>query len=408
MKKLRSIRSNIPLDFIFTFLFAMNLTHGVWMIYLTVYKDFSLLQLGTLEGLFHLTSILMEVPTGAVSDIWGRRISRISGRLVFIISLILLYLADPFWLQALGFVFCAISYNLESGSGDALVYDSLLSIRIESGYMKIKGRKEFIYQGAGILAFLLGGFLAVGNYPLLFSLSGLFALLAVLNAFLFTEPPLESPESRIKTGFSLSQIIASIMNQTGESLSIIRQRPRIAFLIIFTELIFTFTTSLFFYLQNFWKSSGRDEFYIGIIFAFQSALAGISGLTASWFEKRIGERNILRYIPLFLLFCLGGIALTGQEAPFYILTGLLDGLLFVAVSDYINRIIPSENRATILSFESMVFSFFMILLFPLMGFLGDPFTLKRTFQIIFLSACVLYGIYYLLFIRKDREKKNMK
>ncbi|HWQ30940.1 MAG TPA: MFS transporter, partial [Negativicutes bacterium] len=46
-----------------------------------------------------------------------------------------------------------------------------------------------------------------------------------------------------------------------------------------------------------------------------------------------------------------------------------------AMSDYINKMIPSENRATILSFSSMVFSFFMIIVFPLVGMLGDLYSL---------------------------------
>ena len=56
-----------------------------------------------------------------------------------------------------------------------------------------------------------------------------------------------------------------------------------------------------------------------------------------------------------------------------------ESIIFVATSDYINKMIPSENRATILSFASMMFSFFMITLFPLIGVIGDKYSLKVAF-----------------------------
>ena len=381
------------------------------MIYLAGFKHFSLLQLGLLEGIFHLTSFLMEVPTGAVADIWGKRISRIAGRYLFILSLTILFFADSFLMQALGFVFCALNYNLESGSGDALVYDSVLLLKEEKRYMSIKGKKEFLYQLSSILAFLLGGYLAVRSYPLVFLVTALFSVLSLVNAYFFTEPVFETQKEEGharpgKEAFRFSTIITSIVKQTADSLGIIIKRPRIAFLIIFSELIFTFTTSMYFYLQNYWKSGGRTEWYMGIVFALQAALSGISSVISPGIEKKAGERNILIYLPALLLVCLGGIALTPCESFFYIMTGFLEGILLVAISDYINRMIPSENRATILSFQSMSFSFFMIILFPLMGFLGDTYSLKLTFLVIFLTALLVYLLYILRFVRQLRTKKS--
>jgi hypothetical protein len=54
----------------------------------------------------------------------------------------------------------------------------------------------------------------------------------------------------------------------------------------------------------------------------------------------------------------------------------------VSLRDYINKLIPSEKRATILSFESMMFSFFMILLFPIFGLVSDILTMQIAFLIL--------------------------
>jgi MFS family permease len=75
-----------------------------------------------------------------------------------------------------------------------------------------------------------------------------------------------------------------------------------------------------------------------------------------------------------------------------------ESVIFVAASDYINKMIPSENRATILSFASMMFSFFMITLFPVIGVIGDKYSLRIAFVGLGVvgSILVLMNSYFLL------------
>lgn len=405
--------TNIVVNYIFILFCNLDLTRGLWMIYLAS-RGFTLLQLGILEGLFHVTSFLMEVPTGAVADLWGRKLSRLLGRVFFLASLVLMFLSQVFILQILGFAVCAIGYNLESGAGDALVYDSLLLDGRKEDYMRICGRKELVYQSAAIAAYLVGGYLAVRSYPLVFSVSMGIALASLASGLFFKEPQIDksdctevnsdvSIEVCIETqagksvGISFGKnVLTSMKQQTVESLRVVRHQPRIAFLIIFSELIFTVMISLFFYLQNFWKGEGRDEFYIGGIFAIASMVAGLISFRAQKIERMIGERGVLTIMPLLLLICLWGIALTSWQAPFYIMTGIIEGILVVAISDYINRLIPSRNRATILSFQSMTFSFFMILFFPVIGWAGDSFSLKTAFTGMAVCVTIIYVLYLFL------------
>ena len=387
---------NILVNYIFTLFCNLNFTRGLWMIYLAS-RGFTLLQLGILEGMFHITSFLMEVPTGAVADLWGRKISRLAGRVFFLISLALMFLAQEFSLQLLGFITCALGYNLESGAGEALVYDSLLLDGRTDDYMRVTGKKELVYQAASVAAYLVGGYLAVRSYPMVFYLSMGIALASLVSGLFFIEPHIEKTTSMYPESASrlplIRKIRISMKNQTIESLKVIRRQPRIAFLILFSELMFTIIVSLFFYLQNFWKGSGHDELYIGIIFAAGSIASGLTSIKAPAIEKKIGERGVLLTMPLLLLICLWGIAVTPWQAVFYVMTGIIEGILIVAISDYINRLIPSKNRATILSFQSMTFSLFMIVLFPIIGWVGDTTSLKTAFlgMAVFVTfLCMLY------------------
>ena len=145
------------------------------MIYLSI-RGFSLIELGLLEGLYHVASFTMEIPTGAIADVWGRKLSRAVGRAVSIFAYAIMFLSTSFFLQAIGFMITAISNNLESGAGDALVYDSLLESGNVSSYMNVAGKQELTYQISSICAFIAAGFLAQYSYSYVFILSMIFFL----------------------------------------------------------------------------------------------------------------------------------------------------------------------------------------------------------------------------------------
>jgi MFS family permease len=340
------------------------------MIYLAM-RGFSLLELGLLEGLYHITSFLMEVPTGVVADLWGRKTSRLLGRCIAACSLAIMFYSQSFALQSVAFIATALGNNLESGAGDALVYDSLLLDNREERYMHVAGRQELVYQLSAITAFVLGGYMAVHSYGLLFGLSIVCSLVAALVASGFIEPQIERTDQYARRYSLFRAIQRSVYTQVTESYHIVKNQKKILYLIVFSEIMFCFITVLFFYLQNYWKSQGFSEFYIGLFFALHAIGAGITAYHAPRVEQRLGERGVLTWMPVLLIVGLWGIALSPVSYLFYILLGCIEGVLITAVGTYINRLLPSAQRATILSFQSMVFSFFMIILFPIVGFIGD-------------------------------------
>lgn len=389
------LRKNIYKNYLFTLLRTLDLTQGVWMIYLAV-KGLSLMQLGLLESIFHVTSFLMEVPTGMIADIYGRKTSRILGRLFSVISVTILLTANNFYLFALSFIFSALSYNLESGAGDALVYDSLKELNNENEYMKIQGRQEVFFQIGQLTAYLVGGYLATKNYTVVFALSSIIGLISLIQAFSFTEPDIKINNNKNRN------IIKSIKNQFTQSYNVIKNNNKLSFLIIFCELLLTFTTSMFFYLQNYLKSNNYSEFKIGIIFAIASLLSAGMATQVYKLENCIKEKGILLLMPVVSVVCIWGIALTQYHYLFFILMTIIESIIFVAVNDYINKQIPSENRATILSVASMIFSFFMIIIFPLMGRIGDVFSLKFAFTLLAAlgSLLVIINVYVVTRMKK--------
>lgn len=351
------------------------------MLYLAS-KGMTLTQLGLLETIFHITSFLMEVPTGAVADIYGRRISRILGRLFSVISVVILLFSDSFVWFAGSFIITALSYNLESGAGDALIYDSMKELGVDNDYMRVSGNKEMIYQIAAIISFLAGGYLATRSYDMAFAITVAVGILTFGYAFLFVEPTIGKKvfEGRIRHQF---------IDQLKESIRILRDQKRLGFLILFSQFIMSFVTTVFFYLQNYMKGDGYSETAIGALYAVTALGGAILAPQVYKIEAIIKERGILLYMPIITTLSLYGIAFSKWHFLFFIPMSLAEGLIFIALGDYINKVIPSEHRATILSMASMAFSFFMITIFPLVGVIGDHFSLKTSFFAMAILATVL-------------------
>lgn len=369
------VKSNIIKNYVFILFSRLDFTQGVWMIYLAT-KGMSLTELGLLEGIFHLTSFCMEVPTGIIADLWGRKASRIVGRLFNLLSIIVLIYSGNFYMFAMSFIILAISYNLESGAGEALIYDSLKEIDRENDFMKVSGNNEMFMHLGIIIALPMGGYLATIDYKLAYIFSGVISGITILQAFYFVEPTIKKREKKNTKAFQL------LKNQVVVSLNVIKKDKRVGFFIVFVNIISLFVTTLFYYLQNYWKGEGHSEFKIGIYLSISSLLAGIIATRVYKIEKILKKKGILILMPFLIAVSLWGIAISPYSPLFYVLIGVVESIVYVVISDYINKLIPSENRATILSFESMVFSFLMIFIFPLIGKLGDAFSLKLAFIII--------------------------
>lgn len=375
------LKRNVYKNYIFTLLSSLDFTRGIWMIYLAT-KGLSLTQLGILETIFHIASFMMEVPTGAIADIFGRKISRVAGRIVSLISVLLLFMGTSFIWYAVAFILTALSYNLESGAGDALIYDSLKEIGEEETYMKISGRKEVFYQTASIISFFVGGYYAARSYNISFMLTIAIGIITIIQSLTFKEPSIgKIDRDRHKENVFVKQL--------KDSFREIVKNPKVIFLIVFLEGIMAMCTCIFFYLQNYLKGLGYNETIIGIIFAASALAAALSALVVHKIERIIKEQGVLIVAPIITALCIFGIALTGYHYIFFIILMVAESIIFVSTSDYINKMIPSENRATILSFASMAFSLVMIVLFPLIGFVGDRYSLVVAFT----GLGILAGIF---------------
>ena len=393
------LKDNVKKNYLYSFMANFNLTQGVWMLYLA-YRGLSLFEIGMMESIFHITSFTMEVPTGMIADLYGRKTSRILGRILAVVSTVIMLSSTNLTFFAVSFIFSALSYNLESGAGDALIYDSLKAIGEEQEYMKITGRREIFYQLASTCALLIGGYLATIDYLLVYQFALVIGVLTVVQTFTFTEPEYGKME-REENGFK------TMVKQLKRSIGVLAADKKIGFLIVVVEVFSLYFTTEFFYMQNLMKLAGRTEFEIGATLAVGSLGGAFMASMVHRFDEKYSPDQLLRAFPILGIIGFWLMTVPGLTWFAFVFLSLVEGAMFVSISDYINRLIPSEQRATILSFQSMLFSILMIVLFPLVGKIGDLFGLGRAFFIIAIFATVTLGALQYIVTTKAGQFKSL-
>ena len=375
-------KKNIRLDYIHTFLRNLNFTHGIWLLFLA-FKGFSLFQIGIFETVFHVTSLTMEVPTGMIADLFGRKFSRALGIISYFIYIIIMVASSNFVLLIIAFIFCGLSYTFESGSGEAIVYDSLIHMKKEDDFMKINGRKEVLYQIATSISLFVGGYIAMINFNISFGITAVFYLSALIVILMMKETPLLN-KSKHKSFKEM------LFDHYVKSTQVVFENKRLLFLIIIGAIMMAPIAVVFMYLQNHLSILGYSYFTIGALLALHSLFAVVGGITAYKLEKKYKERKILIYVPLFMIISFWLILVDSIIFVPFVILGFLDSLFYVVLFDYMNRIIPSETRATALSFFGMSFSIIMIIIFPLVGLIGDLYGLRTSFFILAIIVTLFY------------------
>ncbi|WP_238884189.1 MFS transporter [Clostridium sp. YIM B02551] len=372
MNMKKSLNRNISISYIYSFLIQLNVTSAIWVLYLA-FKGMTLVQIGLVESIYHITSLLFELPTGAIADIYGKRFTLILGRILQIISSILMITANSFLGFTIAFIFCAAAKNLNSGSAEALIYDSLKGLNKEEKYKIIWGNLAFFMSIAQGIAVLLGGILADLSFIYAYILGLIVEIIALIITFGFTEV---TTENRYKENNAL-------IGQLVTSFKVLKVRKVVLYLILFSSLIGSLQTTVFFYCQKYFEDLNYTKTSIALICALGSLFEAIFSKYAYKIETFFKIKGILIGISTVNILALMGLAVwQNLSVFFFLLTSITGGLAYTILSDYINSRIPSEYRATILSVDSLCFSLFMICIFPLFGLIADKIGFTMTFGIV--------------------------
>lgn len=381
-----SVKHNININYGFEFISNLNFTQVLWVSYLA-FKGLTLVEIGLCESVFHIASLVFEVPTGLIADRFGRKLSRMLAVVSRMIYLVLLLFVSNFGLALFSFIFAALSYNLESGADSAFVYDSMVETGTQAGFAKVQGYREVIFQTSGLIAVMVGGLLADIRYDY-----AIFATLTILSLGLIIATFLKEPLVKEKSEkMGLKTLVKS-------AVSTIRQQPALGWLMLYGALFQAVSATFYFYLSTYLIDKGYSLSAIAIWYTVNTIGSILAGLVVNKLIDRYDNRLI--FISTLLLtgtFLFMPLVPWGMIAFFF--NGVLESILYVTMTHHINRKISSDVRATLLSVNAMAYSVIMAVLFPLFGFFGDQAGLTIAFTSV-AALMIVFVIGFSLWLRQ--------
>ncbi|MDE6998043.1 MAG: MFS transporter, partial [Oscillospiraceae bacterium] len=129
---------------------------SVWVLLLAL-RGFSLVEIGLAETVFHIVSLCFELPSGLLADLMGRKRTLAASHVLFLLSALLMTASLDTGGVYLSLAASAIGYNLQSGTREAITYESMIQGNQEAGYLKFSSLQNCVYRFSGGGAMLLAG-----------------------------------------------------------------------------------------------------------------------------------------------------------------------------------------------------------------------------------------------------------
>jgi MFS family permease len=331
------------------------------------------------NAFFTAGMVLFEVPTGIVADTRGRRLSYLLGTFTLAASTMLYlamwYTSAPFWAWALASALLGLGFTFFSGAVQAWLVDALA----HTGYFGGGGKLETVLAKGEIVegAAMLGGSVAGGLIAQATNLGVPYILRAVVLIVSFG---LAYALMR-DTGFTPNRskrLIDEVRSIVRSSLVDGLGNPPVRWIMLEAPFTGGVTIYAFYamqpYLLELW---GNDRAFA--IAGLAAAIVAGAQIAGGLLVPRLGRVFRRRTSILLAGTMLGTVALAaiGLVPSFWIaiLLLVLWGLVFAAVTPvrqaYLNALIESRERATVLSFDSLLGSSGAVAAQPVLGRVAD-------------------------------------
>ncbi len=328
------------------------------------------------NAFFTAGMVLFEVPTGIVADTVGRRASYLLGTVTLTAStflyVLLWQIEAPFWQWAVSSMLLGLGFTFFSGAVEAWLVDALAATGFTGQLEAVFGRGQIVSGAAMLTGSVAGGFVAQQtSLGVPFVLRGLILIVMFGVAFRLMHDVGFTPE---KGGRPL----AEMRKVAADSIEYGWRVPAAKWLMV--EALFTGGVGIyaFYALQPYLLELYGDPraYQVAGLVAAIVAGAQIAGGVAAPRIRRLFHRRTSALIVTAGLSVIS-LGLIGIVESFWAVIGLIViwGLLFAATmpirQSYLNGLIPSRQRATILSFDSMMNSSGGVWTQPLLGRAAD-------------------------------------
>jgi len=331
-----------------------------------------------LQGLFSIAIVILEVPTGMIADLIGKRTSLLMGTGILSIGMVVYALGSSFVVFLTAEVIFALGVALISGADSALLYDTLYALGRQNEYSTIEGRARSWQMVSFALSNVLGGLIGNYDYRATIWLSTLGPLIALWLALGFTE--VQSAKRENEKNISWKIAWKSYQNLFKDAWKFVRKHQLVRWYILLFSVLSGTGTWLLWLIQPYMKASPLPIWAFGIVFAIFNLSAAFFSRFAGKIQARLKDKSLaimffgLQSIPLFLLAWifhpLGFLFILGQQA--------VRALARPIISQQVLAYTYKDKRATVLSFTSLGSRLFFALTAPIIGIISKETNLAFT------------------------------
>jgi len=332
------------------FEFAIFFHAATYVTYLMERGGLNLLEVNMVNLGFFLTLMLFEIPTGAVADVFGRRLTFASACCLFALSFLIYAKSQTFWCFVLGEVVGAIGSTLANGAIQAWMVDRIKFFGSDSSPSRVFTAEQYCCGVTRIVGGVLGAYCYSFDPALTWLIGGLImGAIALVALFVMKEEynhgPKRSSDSTMQTLF---QSVQAIRDHT-------QNNPVVRFLLVisFVNLLVVMAPNM--QWQPFFLSLNPSKVFLGYIVAMNFIATMIGTLVSTKFmmpyfgNKRailVGQLLVGVGICATTFFCLP-MALT-----IFIVHEIGRGAWYPLRDTYLHDNIPSAHRATLASLTS--------------------------------------------------------
>lgn len=387
-----NIKKQLRKLYLYELISGFQIVDAVWVVFL-LQRGFSIAQVGIAEGVFHVVSMCCEIPSGMVADLIGRKRTLVLSGLVSAAGSLCMILTNAFPMILVAMGLNALSYNLVSGSREALTYDSLLEAGAQEEYLRVSAIQEKLYLFVFAAANLFSVVTVSLGYEKGYLISMVQGICCSIVAFRIWEPGRENTKQHEKNR-NWTRILRKHVIESGKFFvthGFAARRMLISGVAAAGYYI------VFMLLQQHLVEQGSQAKWIGI----PLLLISFGGMAGASLGEKTGKVKIK-----FLLLA-GGvlegvlIVFSGMPAlPGCVLAAAfahgISEMLAIRIGDENQKVFSSEVRATMVSVESMVYSVVMVVLSPVVGWLSEKFSISGAFGILGIFVSFLVCILVLL------------
>ncbi len=327
----------------------------------------SMTQIMLLQSIYAIGVAILELPTGAFADYFGKKKSLLLGALFWVTGCFWYGTSHTFWQFVGGELLLGIGSAFFSGADRAYLHQVLTDFGKEDQFKKIEGKARGVMQLGQGIGSIVGGFIANISLNVAVFASG-FA--NIINFWVIFSFPNTKKEERHSSGYS--QIIK-------ESLILVYQHKELLWLTLFFASFYALVWPLQFYAQLYFKQVNLPLYQYGIAYFLFSSIAAFF-LQFTHFVELKCKNNIYLVLSITIVIFLIIVSLFQSIIlvplwTVYIITNFMNQTF---ISGRVLEIVPPQKAATILSFQSLMRRLICSAILPVLGYLSDLYSFKTT------------------------------